>query len=281
MLRFLKLNPINWIFMVALPAILLVLGLPDVSLGDFALRISPPNFEFKAKPGQIVRDTISIENTDIKRGTYTVRTADWELNDNGGVTMYPADQPITSTSCRPWTRIERKTLSLAPNRPKRYRFEVHVPNDAPDGECRFAIVIAPSADNAGAMSMGSLNVPVVGSIAVIVYVTVGDAAAELSLTEAKRVNMGKKDVVVVRLRNSGNAHARPFGSLNVKDAKGKSAELLIVPFPVLAGRTWDIQLAVDPRLSGIESLDALTFPISLKGLVEWDGGKLKIDTVAE
>ena len=281
MLRFLKLNPINWIFMVTLPAILLVLGLPDVSLGDFALRISPPNFEFKAKPGQIIRDTISIENTDIKSGTYTVRTADWELNDNGGVTMYPADQPIASTSCRPWTRIERKTLSLAPNRSKRYRFEVHDPHDAPDGEWRFAIVIAPSADNAKTMSMGSLNVPVVGSIAVIVYVTVGDAAADLSLTEAKRVNMGTKDVVVVRLRNSGNAHARPFGSLKVRDAKGKSAELLIVPFPILPGRTWDIQLAVDPRLSGIESMDALTYPISLKGLVEWDGGNLKIDTVAE
>ncbi len=281
MLRFLKLNRTKWVFMITLPAILLVLGLPGISLCEFALRISPPNFEFKAKPGQIIRDTISIENTDIKRGSYVIRTADWELNDNGGVAMHPADQPLASTSCRPWSRIERKTLSLEQNRPKRYRFEVHVPYDAPDGECRFAIVIAPSADDAKTMSMGSLNVPVVGSIAVIVYVTVGDAAADLTLEEAKRVSMGEEDVAVVRLRNSGNAHARPFGSLNVRDAKGKSAELMIVPFPVLPGRTWDIQLAVDPRLSGIESMDALTFPISLKGLVEWDGGKLKIDTIVE
>lgn len=267
--------------MFTLPAILLVLGLPDTSLGDFALRISPPNFEFRVKPGQIIRDTISIENTDIKQGVYDIRTADWELNDNGGVVIFPADQPLSSTSCRPWTRIERKTLSLASNRAKRYRFEVNVPHDAPDGECRFAIVIGPSADTTDAMSMGSLSVPVVGSIAVVVYVTVGDAAADLSLTEAKRIDTGDGAAVVVRLQNSGDAHARPFGSLKAKDAQGKSAELLIVPFPVLPGETRDIRLGVDARISGIENIDALTFPISLDGLVEWDGGKMKIDTVVE
>jgi len=267
--------------MVTLPALLLVLGSPVVSQGDFALRISPPNFEFKVKPGQIIRDTIALENTDVNRGTYDVRTADWELNENGGVVIFPADQSLPSTSCRPWTRIERNTLSLAPNRTKRYRFEVNVPHDAPDGECRFAIVIGPSADTAATMNMGSLNVPVVGSIAVVVYVTVGEATPDLSLKEVKRLNTGEGAAIAMRLRNSGTAHARPFGSLKVKDAKGKSAELLIVPFPVLPGEARDIRLAVDSRFSGIESMEALTFPISLKGLVEWDGGKMKIDTVVE
>ncbi|MEN8243588.1 MAG: hypothetical protein ABFS43_01655, partial [Thermodesulfobacteriota bacterium] len=119
---------------------------PNASWGEFAVRISPPNFEFKAKPGQIIRDTIEIENTGIEKGVYAIRTADWELNANGGVVIYPVDQPLTSTSCRPWTRIERKTLLLAPKRSKRYRFEVHVPHEAPDGECRFAMVIGPAAD---------------------------------------------------------------------------------------------------------------------------------------
>lgn len=281
MLRFLKLNRTKWVLLFILPAMLLVLGLPEPSLGEFAMRISPPNFEFKVKPGQIIRDTVLLENTDINRGTYTFRTADWDLNENGGVVIYPVDQALASTSCRPWTRIERKTLSLAPNRSKRYRFEVHVPHDAPDGECRFAIVIGPSEDTTDAMNMGSLNVPVMGAIAVIVYATVGDAAADLSLEEAKRVKKGEEVATVLRLRNTGDAHARPLGSLMAQDATGKSAELMIVPFPVLPGEIRDIRLAVDSRISGIESMDALTFPISLKGMVEWDGGNMKIDTVVE
>lgn len=281
MLRFLKSNPTKWTLVITVFSLLLLMGWQDALPAQFAVRISPPNFEFRAKPGQIIRDTILIENTDKDIGIYDVRTADWELNEDGGVVIYPPDRPLAPTSCRPWTRIERKKLKIAPGRYKRYRFEVHVPYDTPDGECRFTVVIGPSADTEDAMSTGNLKVPVVGSVAIIVYVTVGDAAADLSLEEAKRVNNGEKIAATLRLHNTGNAHARPSGSLKVKDAQGKSAELLIVSFPVLPGEARDIQLAVDPRLSGIESMDALTFPISLEGVVEWDRGTLKIDTIIE
>ena len=281
MLRFLKLKHINRICRFAFSLVLFILVLPDASLGNFALRISPPNFEFRVKPGEIIRDTISVENTDVNKGVYTVRTADWALNKHGGVVIFPADQPLASASCRPWTRIERKTLNLAPNRVKRYRFEVHVPHNTPDGECRFAIVFNPSMDAGDAMSMDNLNVPVMGSVAVIVYATVGNAIADLSFEGAKRLDKGEEIVAAIGLRNTGAAHARPYGSLKAKDAKGKSAELLVVPFPVLPGETRDIRLAVDPRISGIENMDALEFPITLEGVVEWDGGKLKIDTTVE
>jgi fimbrial chaperone protein len=249
--------------------------------GTFAARVSPPNFELKAKPGDVLREVITIENSDTEPAVYQIRTADWDLNDQGGVIIYPADKPLASSSCRPWTRIERRTLKLAQNQVKKYRVEVHVPENAEDGEWRFAVVISPDPKTLDAMKFGMLKMPIAGSIAVIVYLAVGDARPDLEIIAAKRKETDGNKIPVVRLHNIGNAHARPFGSVMAEDADKKKAELILVPFPILPGQTTDVKLGVDPEISGIQKIEELVFPVRLKGLIEWDGGTYQLDSVME
>jgi hypothetical protein len=251
------------------------------SAATFSARISPPNFELRADPGDVLRRTISIGNADIESAHYQIRTADWTLNEQGGVIIAPADQPLPASSCRSWTRIERRSLRLPPGGTKRYRFEVHVPDDAKDGQCRFAIVISPAPETLDTMAFGNFKIPVSGSIAVIVYVTVGEAKPQLEFRGVHRKRGNDNSVPVVRFANTGNAHARPFGSVMARDAAGKRAELVVLPFPILPNRTWDIELITDPETSGIQSIKALTFPLQLKGLIEWDGGTYQIDHMLE
>jgi len=247
----------------------------------FAVRISPPNFELKGKPGDILREIITIENADTSPGIYQVRTADWELTEKGGVIIHPPDKPLQASSCRPWTRVERRKLTLLPGRIKRYRFEVHVPADAQDGECRFAVVISPAPETVDAMKFESFKVPVSGAIAVIVYVTVGNAKPELEFKGVNKKRSDGKTSLALRLHNWGNAHARPFGSVMAKDADGRKAELPLSSFPIMPGETRDISLFADKEMSGIENIDELIFPLYLKGLIEWDGGTYKVDTILE
>jgi len=281
--RFMKLkridNYLKWVFIFFSG---LVMTWPALThAATFAVRISPPNFEIKAKPGEIVRRIITIENTDVEKGIYTIRTADWDLNQNGGVIVHPQDKALPMGSCRPWTRLERKRLEVGPSRTKRYRFEVHVPDNIGDSACKFAIVLAPSPETVDAMKMGNLDMPILGSIAVIVYVTVGNAQPDVILEGVKKIYQDGEPVPLCTLRNRGNAHARPFGMVMAKDSEGRTAELLVVPFPILPGETRDVQLTADPRLSGIEKMSELVFPISLKGLIEWDGGTTKVDQIIE
>jgi len=247
----------------------------------FAVRISPPNFELKGKPGDVLREVIIIENADMAPGIYQVRTADWELDKQGGVVIHPPDKPLAASSCRPWTRIERRTFKLLPKRVKRYRFEVHIPGDVRDGESRFAVVISPAPETIDAMKFGSFDVPVAGAIAVIVYVKVGNAKPELEFKGAIKKKRDGKTVLAIRLHNRGNAHARPFGSVIVKDADRKKVELLSVPFPILPGQTTDTNLAIDREISEIQNIEELKFPLHIKGLIEWDGGTYKVDTILE
>ena len=93
----------------------------------FAVRISPPNFELKAKPGGLVRQVVHIQNGADETANYVVRTADCDLSDGGGVVIRPAEEGLADDSCRPWTGIERQSLQLAPQQIKKYRFEVEVP----------------------------------------------------------------------------------------------------------------------------------------------------------
>ena len=254
--------------------------LPQTAMcGAFTARISPPNFELKAKPGELLRHVILIENAGEDEAIYQVRTADWDLSDKRGVQIYPADQPLPPASCRPWTRIERRTFKLKPSRSKTFRFEVHVPEDAVSRECRFAIVISQAPETVDAMSMGNIQIPVAGAIAVIVYVAIGDAEPDL---EFKSINLKRNESQsspVVFLHNKGNAHARPFGNVQISDADGQKAELIISPFPILPGRTSAINLSLDQEFSEIQDISSLKPPLRLKGLIEWDGGAYKLDTV--
>lgn len=247
----------------------------------FAVRISPPNFELKGKPGDILRNVITIENADTAPGIYQVRTADWELSKQGGVIIHPPDKPPAASSCRPWTRIERRTFKLLPKRVKRYRFEVHIPGDAQDGESRFAVVISPAPETIDAMKFGSFNVPVAGAIAVVVYVTVGNAKPELEFKNVVKKKSDGKTSLIINLHNWGKAHARPSGSVIAKDANGRKAELLLSPFPIMPKETRGIRLFADKEISGIENIEELAFPLYLKGLIEWDGGTYRVDTILE
>ena len=261
---------------------LLILAMPSkTESATFAVRISPPNFELKGKPGDVLREIITIENADTAPGIYQVRTADWELNKQGGVIIHPPDKPPAASSCRPWTRIERRTFKLLPKRVKRYRFEVHIPGDAQDGESRFAVVISPAPETIDAMKFGSFNVPVAGAIAVVVYVIVGNAKPELEFKSVVKKKSDGKTSLIVNLHNWGNAHARPSGSVIAKGADGRKAELLLSPFPIMPKKTRGIRLFADKEISGIENIEELIFPLYLKGLIEWDGGTYKVDTVIE
>ena len=177
--------------------------------GEFAAIISPPRFELQGKPGEKVREVVQIGNAGNDIGEYVLRTADWDLNKEGGIIIHP--EALQPGSCRPWVRIERRRLKLPPGGRKNYRFEVHIPPDAPAGECRFAILVAPPPEADIFAEMGDIRFPIAGQIAIVVYVGVGDAKPNLQFQEVRLQEVDGRPVPVAVFHNAGNAHGRPEG----------------------------------------------------------------------
>src|ERR1700736_2111047 len=135
----------------------------------FAALVSPPRFELATQPGKTMRSVIEVSNRSTAPARYLIHTADWTFSPDFSVSFHDDLQP---GSCRPWVAIERPEVVVPGGGTLRYRFEVHVPADAPAGECRFAVMIE-GAEPSIAKSNG-MDLPVTGRIGDIVYFTGGD-----------------------------------------------------------------------------------------------------------
>ena len=173
----------------------------------FSAMVSPPRFELHGKPGEVIREIVDIENAGDVPTVFSIRTADWDLSETGGLTIFPPG--LQPGSCRPWARLERRSIRLQPQSGKRFRFELHIPEQTPAGECRLAILVEPGDEESVMARARNIRFPVEGRIAIIIYVTVGDATPVLSLQALELRDINGRLTPVAVLKNTGYAHGRP------------------------------------------------------------------------
>lgn len=253
-------------------ALLLWLAAAAANAQGFAAQVSPPRFEESAKAGATFRDVLEISNDSNQAARFFFRTADWSLNPDGTAAF---SYELTPGSCRPWVGIEAAEILVPANGRRRYRFEVAVPAEAPDGQCRFAIMI-----EGDSSSLPEGGMQVAGRIGIIVYLTIGDGRPVLTYLGTRVVNVNGRDLPVVSIRNSGNAHARLAGYLDAIDVNGKRVTVMPSADPILPGATRDIPLL--PLGDGPNAPEpALSFPLRLKGRLESPPLRLDVDDDAE
>jgi len=240
---------------------------------QFAAFVLPARFELKAKPGDKLAEVMEIGNDETAPQDYRIRTADWTLRPDGAVDF--RSDTLAAGSCRPWVAIERQVVKLSGKAKRRYRFEVQVPPDAPEGLCRFALLIESADDASSVAPRGSIELPIQGRIGVILYVRVGNIAPDLKLERLDLVNVNGKPTPVAFFRNNGRAHGRPEGTLTGTDAKGRNFDFTVAPMPILPGEARGVPIWPQDEPDGKPA--DVTFPVRLRGTVEWEGGKQPVD----
>lgn len=248
-----------------------VLSSAAAAAQGFSALVSPPRFEDTAKPGTTYRNVIEISNISAAASHFTLKTADWTLDGQAAAVFADA---LAADSCRPWVGLEAAQITIGANGKRRYRFEVAVPADAPSGECRFAILLEGDPEPVA----NSVAPPVTGRIGIIVYLTIGDAAAQLSMTGAKAGMVDGRNVPVLQVRNTGNAHGRLTGLIDGVDARGQKFVLTPSSVPLLPGETRAVALTPEGDDADTPA-PAIVYPLQLKGRLEWGDQRLAIDTV--
>jgi hypothetical protein len=202
-----------------------------------------------------------------------LRTADWDFSADFNVNFRDDLQP---DSCRPWVAIERPEVVVPGGATLRYRFEVAVPADAPPGECRFAVMIE-GAEPSISRSKG-LDLPVTGRIGVIVYLTVGGGEPLLEVLGPKIATLNGRQLPTLRVHNSGTAHGRVTGFLTGTDAKGISYDFAPSDFPILPHEEREVFLTPS---TPTDDHPTLTFPVTVKGQLEWGKQKTELNQIFE
>jgi fimbrial chaperone protein len=241
----------------------------SVCAQGFAALVSPPRFELATPPGKVLRSVVEVSNRSTAPARYLFHTADWTFAPNFSVNFHDGLQP---GSCRPWVAIERPEAVIPGGGTLRYRFEVHVPADAPAGECRFAVMIE-GAEPSIARSAG-LDMPVTGRIGVIVYLTIGDGAPNLEVFGPTVATLNGRQIPALRVHNSGSAHGRMTGFLTGTDAKGISYDFTPSDFPILPHEEREVFLTPS---TPSDDHPTLTFPVTVKGTLEWDKKRTELN----
>lgn len=259
--------------LVVLGLAVLALLAPGMGSAQFAGFVLPARFELKSKPGDKLSEVLEIGNDENTPSDFRVRTSDWSLRTDGGVDFIT--DTLAADSCRPWVAIERNLVKLSAKAKRRFRFEVQVPADAKEGLCRFALLIESADPTAVVAPASGIQLPIQGRIGVIVYVRVGNVVPDLKLERLEVVNVNNRPTPVAWFRNNGRAHGRPEGTLSGSDAKGQQLDFTVSPLPILPGEARPVPIW--PQDSADGKPVALTYPLRLKGVVEWEGGKQNID----
>ena len=261
------------------PLLLVLLGIfgsaftAAVQAQGFAALVSPPRFELAAKPGKTLRGVIAVSNRSSTTARYLVHTADWTLAPDFSVHFYDALQP---GSCRPWVAIERPQVEVPGGGTLRYRFEVAVPADAAAGECRFAVMI--EGDKPSLAQSRGMSVPISGRIGVIVYVAIGGGVPNMEILGPKIAGLNGQQLPTLRVHNAGDAHGRMSGFLTGTDAKGISYDFTPSDFPILPHEEREVFL--NPS-TPTNDHPTLTFPVTVKGTLEWGNHKTELNQLFE
>lgn len=238
---------------------------PITAAQEFAAVVSPPRLEIAVVPGEGSRQVVEITNASAQPATYRVKTADWALAADGGVSF---SDELAPDSCRPWVAIERRDVEVPGGGRFRYRFDIQPPAGTPARECRFALMI--EGDATAVQTAGGLAVPVSGRIGVIVYAAVGDVAPDLQVSPAGVIEIDGKPTPAVTVHNSGTAHGRLGGFLSGTDANGHSLDFTPSSLPILPGETRTVPLNAS---DGAAMVETIAYPVRIKGVIELGAGK--------
>ena len=102
------------------------------------------------------------------------------------------------------------------------------------------------------------------------------ARAELALEELRLAEVNGQLLPVAVVHNQGNAHARTAGFVDATDAGGRRLEFAVAALPILPGQTRVVPLR--QTLMEEATAGALQPPLDLSGSIEWQTGKIPVDT---
>lgn len=257
----------------------LALTLPLVAClaqaAPFEMAVSPSRFELTAKSGERLGQSIDLHNLGSAATALSVRTLDWSYSADGQITYH---DELLPGSCRPWVALERRTVKVPAQTKQAFRFQITPPADAPRGECRFMIAIEgvePAQQTIIQSGGASLSLPVTGRIAVAVYVMLGGAEPKLEVQQIGMRDIAGKRSPSITVRNSGDAHGRLDGTVDAKDAQGRSFMLAVEGTPIMPGQTR--HLALVPKAEDGQAALQPSYPIKASGLLDWDKGSFKLN----
>ena len=189
--------------------------------GGTGIRISPPNFELEAKPGETVAQQIRVSNQGSGPLPITMQVAGFTpTGQEGQVALTEEEQ--AEFGIVSWITVTPNEFLLQPgDQPgdqQEVTFLIEIPENAPPGGHYVSILasIGSGAATQGGVAVGQR----IGSL--VLLRVAGEIVEQAELAKLSAPALAAKGPITldVLVRNTGNVHIRPAGVITVKGTFG-------------------------------------------------------------
>ena len=195
--------------------------------------ISPNRIEISVAPSNIYRDTMTVSNKENHDLNISLRVDDWFTQ------PLRAGAGLKTSDNLKWLKVKPLKFRLKKGEERRISYKVQVPKNA-KGELS-AMIFVEAKPRKPKKGMIAINT----SIGVPIYVMIkGTEFFEAEVETLEVINAAPLELAV-KIKNSGNVHIRPEGTIHIRN---KEAKLLTLPlnkynYPILpnSSRTLEIK----------------------------------------
>ncbi len=195
--------------------------------------ISPPSFDIKANPGDVLNNTVKIENTTSQRLDLTAKAISFVAYGNEGQIQLTDED--STYSIKTWVTFQNPDFSVNPGEVKLFNYFINIPQNVQPGSHFGSIVFSTSTSDAQANA--AQVVQEIGSV--ILIKLPGDVIESASISSFKSDSnyftepKAKLDAI---LDNTGTVVVQPSGTVTVQDIFGNTIQTVDVqPKNILPG----------------------------------------------
>ncbi len=201
--------------------------------GAAGLSISPPTFEISANPGDTLTNTIRVTNLNESSVLVSVDRRNFTaVGEEGSIGLTEEE---TSFSLASWISVEPESIRIPGRDSHTFTFIIDIPTNAEPGGHFGSVVF-----KTGGAQPGQTGATLSQEVGALVLLRVaGKAEESASLASFSAIKnlweYGPVDLEV-RVKNEGNVHVRPTGTITVTNIWGRQvAEMELEPRNVLPG----------------------------------------------
>lgn len=211
----------------------LAAGLAAPIAGAFGIGLQPTTVEMEVEPGDRKRQVINLANVHTEKTiSLTLGLADWSLDEAGQIQLAPPGE--ADDSAADWVRFSPAFVTLKPGQAQQIVVDMATPSRLNrSGDFRFALLASTVLPEERG---GQSGVWKKYQIASLFYLTAGDAESLPAIVDSGiTVTPDGAQAIELRLENTGNAHARLEGAVDIRTAGGETTSLPIANLVVLNG----------------------------------------------
>ena len=195
----------------------------QVSAQDAAgITIIPPKFELFANPGDVISETIRVQNNSTQPQTFGVIIEDFSSAGEEGRVVLEEGETDSTYSLKGWIEPSSENIVIQPNNEVIFPFRISVPTDAePGGHYASILFQLGSGENIEGVTS------VKHRIGALVLMRVSGNVVENGIIEsfgAPAYSQKGPITFELRLKNEGTTHIRPSGTIIITNLFGKKVD---------------------------------------------------------